>query len=62
MWLSGRTINSEDGLVGADVFASYLIDIDIPDQKLRLSPLPPRPDEAAAPRNSEDRRGAASQS
>ena len=43
------TVNSEDGLVGADVFASYLIDIDIPDQKLRLSPLPARPDEAAAP-------------
>ena len=48
--VGGRaTINSEDGLVGADVFASYLIDIDIPDQKLRLSPLPPRPDETAAP-------------
>lgn len=43
------TINSEDGLVGANVFSSYLIDIDIPDQKLRLSPLPPRPDEAPAP-------------
>jgi tetratricopeptide (TPR) repeat protein len=39
------SITDEDGLVGADVFASYLIDIDIPDQKLRLSPLPKRPEE-----------------
>ena len=38
----------EDGLIGADVFGSYLIDIDIPEQKLRLSPLPKRPDETAA--------------
>lgn len=36
---------SEDGLIGGNVFASYLIDIDIPDQKLLLSPLPQRPDE-----------------
>ncbi|MGA2902664.1 MAG: aspartyl protease family protein [Candidatus Korobacteraceae bacterium] len=35
----------EDGFIGGNVFASYLIDIDIPDQKLRLSPLPKRPDE-----------------
>jgi predicted aspartyl protease len=38
----------EDGLIGADVFGSYLIDIDIPEQKLRLSPLPQRPDDTAA--------------
>src|ERR1019366_8314769 len=38
-----------DGLIGTDVFGAYLIDIDIPGQKLRLSPLPKRPDEAAAP-------------
>ncbi len=35
----------EDGLIGADVFGSYLIDIDLPERKLRLSPLPKRPDE-----------------
>ncbi|MGC2109779.1 MAG: aspartyl protease family protein [Candidatus Korobacteraceae bacterium] len=45
--LDRATMNSEDGLVGADVFRSYLIDIDIPAQKLRLSPLPQRPDEVA---------------
>ncbi len=38
-----------DGLIGTDVFGAYLIDIDIPGQRLRLSPLPKRPDEAAAP-------------
>lgn len=39
----------EDGLIGADVFSSYLVEIDIPGQKLRLSPLPKRPDQASAP-------------
>ncbi len=42
-------VAGQDGLIGADVFSSYLIDIDIPGAKLRLSPLPKRPDEAAAP-------------
>jgi tetratricopeptide (TPR) repeat protein len=42
-------VTGQDGLVGADVFSAYLIDIDIPGAKLRLSPLPKRPDEAAAP-------------
>lgn len=36
----------EDGLIGADVFGSYLVDIDIPGDKLRLSPLPKRPEES----------------
>jgi tetratricopeptide (TPR) repeat protein len=39
----------EDGLIGTDVFSSYLIDIDFPAEKLRLSPLPKRPDETVAP-------------
>jgi tetratricopeptide (TPR) repeat protein len=43
------SITDEDGLIGADVLGSYLIDIDIPGQKLRLSPLPRRPEEKAAP-------------
>lgn len=41
--------DEDDGLIGADVFSSYLIDIDIPGEKLRLSPLPKRPDEIVAP-------------
>jgi tetratricopeptide (TPR) repeat protein len=42
-------VTGQDGLLGSDVFSAYLIDIDIPSAKLRLSPLPKRPDEAAAP-------------
>ena len=45
----GVSVTSEDGLIGADVFSSYLIDIDIPDHKLKLSPLPRRPNETSAP-------------
>ena len=41
--------SENDGLIGTDVFGAYLIDIDIPGEKLRLSPLPKRPDETAAP-------------
>ncbi len=50
------SITDEDGLIGSNVFASYLIDIDMPAAKLRLSPLPKRPDEASAPGDSERRR------
>ncbi len=39
-----RSLNG-DGLIGADVFENYLIDIDFPDQKLKLSQLPPYPDQ-----------------
>ena len=42
-------VTGQDGLVGTDVFSSYLIDIDIPGAKLRLSPLPKRPNAAEAP-------------
>ena len=56
------SITDEDGLIGADVFSSYLIDIDIPDLKLKLSPLPKRPDQATAPtslKTEEDSQGSA---
>ena len=43
------SVSEEDGLIGADVFSSYLIDIDLPAGKLRLSPLPKRPDDTVAP-------------
>jgi tetratricopeptide (TPR) repeat protein len=46
--VADRGLESEDGLVGANVFGRYLIDIDIPGMKLKLSPLPKRPDEAFA--------------
>jgi predicted aspartyl protease len=36
----------EDGLIGADVFGDFLVDLDFPNVKLRLSELPRYPDEA----------------
>jgi hypothetical protein len=44
-----NSVGSQDGLIGADVFASYLVDIDLPGTRLVLSPLPPRPDDTPAP-------------
>ena len=38
----------EDGLIGSDVFSSFVVDIDMPGDMLRLTPLPKRPDESAA--------------
>jgi hypothetical protein len=46
---SATPVTGQDGLIGTDVFSSYLIDIDIPGAKLRLSPLPKRPNEATTP-------------
>jgi len=37
-----------DGLVGTDVFADFLVDLDFPNIKLRLSELPPFPDQPGA--------------
>ncbi len=42
-------VTGQDGLIGTDVFSSYLVVLDIPGAKLRLSPLPKRPDESAVP-------------
>jgi predicted aspartyl protease len=44
-----HALMDEDGLLGTDIFRSYLVDIDMPAQKLRLSLLPKRPDEPAVP-------------
>ena len=38
-----RSVIGEDGLIGADVFSSFLIDLDFANEKMRLSPLPQRP-------------------
>ena len=38
-----------DGLIGADVFSRFLIELNFPEAKLKLSPLPPVPDEAPLP-------------
>jgi len=45
--LEQRSVVDEDGLIGADVFWQFLVDIDFPNEKLRLTELPKRPDETA---------------
>lgn len=44
--IESRSVADEDGLIGADVFEDFLVELDFPNQKLRLSPLPQRPGEA----------------
>lgn len=39
----------EDGLIGADIFEDFLVDLDFPGKKLKLSPLPPVPDSSPQP-------------
>ncbi|MGA9353399.1 MAG: tetratricopeptide repeat protein, partial [Terriglobales bacterium] len=43
--IEGRSVADEDGLVGTDVFDDFLVDLDFPDEKLKLSELPKRPGE-----------------
>ena len=38
-----RSVVGDDGLIGADVFEKFLVEIDFPNQKLKLSQLPRRP-------------------
>lgn len=45
---TGRSVLGDDGLIGADVFRHFLVDLDMPNGKFKLSPLPPIPDEPAA--------------
>lgn len=40
-----QSVVGVDGLIGANVFQDYLIDIDYSDMRLKLSPLPKRPDD-----------------
>ncbi len=42
-----RNIVEDDGLIGANVFDSYLVEIDGPSRVVRLSPLPARPGDKA---------------
>lgn len=43
-----RSVLGEDGFIGADVFQEFLIDLDFPNQKLRLGKLPKRTEEDSA--------------
>jgi Tfp pilus assembly protein PilF len=45
---TGRSVLGDDGLIGADVFRHFLVDVDMPNGKFKLSPLPPIPDEPTA--------------
>jgi hypothetical protein len=38
---------NDEGLIGADVFADFPIDLDFPHAKMKLSQLLARPDDAA---------------
>jgi predicted aspartyl protease len=43
--MESRSVAEEDGLIGADVFENFLVDIDFPHEKLKLDELPKRPGE-----------------
>jgi tetratricopeptide (TPR) repeat protein len=58
--LNQNSVVDDDGLIGADVFSSYLVDIDFPDTKFKLTQLPPYPDEAPAEATLESHPSAAS--
>jgi tetratricopeptide (TPR) repeat protein len=45
------SVGEEEGLIGADVFGAYVVDIDLPGMRLRLSPLPKRPEDVVAPKS-----------
>lgn len=45
------SVAENDGLIGADVFGAYLVDIDSPGERLKLSPLPQRPEDTTAPKS-----------
>jgi tetratricopeptide (TPR) repeat protein len=43
--MESRSVADGDGLIGADVFQNFLVEIDFPNEKLKLSQLPKRPGE-----------------
>jgi len=45
--MESRSVAQEDGLIGSDVLQDFLVDIDFPNEKLKLSQLPKRPGETA---------------
>jgi predicted aspartyl protease len=47
--LEKRSVVGEEGLIGANVFGDFLVDLDFPNEKLRLSLLPKRPDDPSGP-------------
>jgi tetratricopeptide (TPR) repeat protein len=45
--IESRSVADENGLIGADVFEDFLVDLDFPNEKLKLGQLPKRPGETA---------------
>ncbi len=43
--LDKRSVLDDDGLIGGDVFDEFLVDINFPKEKLRLTELPKRPED-----------------
>ena len=43
-----KSMVADDGLIGGDVFAHFLLTLDFPGHTLKLDPLPPRPGDTAA--------------
>jgi tetratricopeptide (TPR) repeat protein len=41
--VESRSVAGEDGLIGGDVFQHFLVELDFPHEKLKLSQLPQRP-------------------
>jgi len=44
--LDRRSVVGEDGLIGSDVFSSFLVDLDFPVEKVRVTQLPRRPEDS----------------
>jgi hypothetical protein len=55
--IESKNAADEDGLIGADVFRSYLVSLNFRESKMKLEPLPKRPDEQIAPTASLDTQG-----
>jgi tetratricopeptide (TPR) repeat protein len=55
--MESHSVAGEDGLIGSDVFQDFLVDIDFPDEKLKLNELPRPPgvpEQNLALKNEED--------
>ena len=44
--MGGKRLGDSDGLIGMDVFSSFLVTLNYPLHRLKLEPLPPRPGES----------------
>jgi thioredoxin-like negative regulator of GroEL len=58
--IESRSVAEEEGLIGADVFEDFLVEIDFPDERLKLTELPKRPgesDQQLSLKNQEDDSG-----